>query len=73
MSVKIPILVFAGDDDEYTLLHIPARLQGNKQEIYREVSQRIMPRLLEDFGQGVELVMGETHQVFYISVEKVIV
>lgn len=71
MSIKTPVLIFAGDD-EYTLIHVPARIQDDKQAVYQEVSTRLLHRIQEDFGQGAELVMGETPQIFYINVDKVI-
>lgn len=48
-------VVWAGSD-LYSLVHIPADLQGNRPAMYAEVVKKILPTLINDFGEGVELV-----------------
>jgi hypothetical protein len=68
---KIPVRIFAAEE-EYDLIHIDAHLQGDRSAIYQEVSQRILYRLEQDFGQGVELYQDYDPCIFHISVDKVI-
>jgi hypothetical protein len=70
---KTTVLVYAGED-VYTMMHVPASLQGNKEAMYQEVSTRVLPRLVQDFGEGAELfqVSGEDPQIYHIRVDKVV-
>lgn len=62
------VIVWAGSDI-YAMENITLR---DPQDLYEEVSRRLLAQIVQDFGEGVEI-----HQVdartYHINVDKVIV
>jgi hypothetical protein len=73
MSIKVylttQVVVWAGSDI-YAALEMQDNLAMSREEMYSQVSKEILPHIIEDFGEGAELIQDE-RAIYHISVDKV--